>query len=494
ECIKENDLSKKVLVKIYPKQPISSSIITAVSIVNQVLNYFGGGLLEKTEEILREEYVPRETTISLLHKFWGQEADFRTLKVYKNPDLSNQITEISQGLIVETVISEYEKSRQNEKSRDLFLTAPTGSGKSLLFQLPAFHVSKKGDVTIVVSPLIALMKDQVNAIITDRRFEKIAYLNSELSLIDRDRIIESCHNGEIDILYMSPELLMSYDITHFIGIRKLGLLVIDEAHLITTWGRDFRVDYWFLGNHIRKIRKFHKMTFPLVAVTATAIYGGANDMVFDSIDSLVMHNPHVFIGQVKRDDITFAVNNYDRFEKNYETNKLKQTVDFIKKIHETGFKTLVYAPYTKHIRQILEKLSSEKLDIASGYFGSMPAEQKELSFREFKSGLKKIMISTKAFGMGVDISDIELVYHHAPSGLLPDYVQEIGRVARKKEINGFAALNYSTQDQRYTKALHGMSALRQYQIKEVLRKIHKAYIKNNKSRNLLLSVLTCPPL
>jgi hypothetical protein len=230
------------------------------------------------------------------------------------------------------------------------------------------------------------------------------------------------------------------------------------------------------------------MTFPLVAVTATAIYGGANDMVFDSIDSLVMHNPHVFIGQVKRDDITFAVNNYDRFEKNYETNKLKQTVDFIKKIHETGFKTLVYAPYTKHIRQILEKLSSEKLDIASGYFGSMPAEQKELSFREFKSGLKKIMISTKAFGMGVDISDIELVYHHAPSGLLPDYVQEIGRVARKKEINGFAALNYSTQDQRYTKALHGMSALRQYQIKEVLRKIHKAYIKNNKSRNLLLSV------
>jgi hypothetical protein len=90
--------------------------------------------------------------------------------------------------------------------------------------------------------------------------------------------------------------------------------------------------------------------------------------------------------------------------------------------------------------------------------------------------------------MGVDISDIELVYHHAPSGLLPDYIQEIGRVARKPEIKGFAALNYSSQDQRFTKALHGMSALRQYQIKEVLKKIHKSYIKNNKSRNLLLSV------
>ncbi|PAC31146.1 helicase-related protein [Flectobacillus sp. BAB-3569] len=157
-------------------------------------------------------------------------------------------------------------------------------------------------------------------------------------------------------------------------------------------------------------------------------------------------------------------------------------------MNEVGLKTLVYTPYTKHIRQIIDKLNNDNLEIATGYYGAMPAEQKEFSFRQFKSGQKKIMISTKAFGMGVDISDIELVYHHAPSGLLPDYVQEIGRVARKPEIKGFAALNYSSQDQRFTKALHGMSALRQYQIKEVLKKIHKAYIKNNKSRNLLLSV------
>ncbi|RXM05081.1 hypothetical protein EO238_29395, partial [Citrobacter sp. AAK_AS5] len=84
---------------------------------------------------------------------------------------------------------------------------------------------------------------------------------------------------------------------------------------------------------------------------------------------------------------------------------------------------------------------------------------KEFAYRQFKNGDIKIMISTKAFGMGVDISDIQVVYHHAPSGLLPDYVQEIGRVARRQGINGFASLNYSSQDQRYTKALHGMSAL-----------------------------------
>ncbi len=487
-CILENNLQKNAIVKIYPKQPISDSLISTVEKINHVLNLFGGSLYLLKEEILKEDYQVKDSTKMLLKKYWGANADFRGLKVYRNPDIGNQITEISQGLIVETIIKEYENSKRNEKTRDLFLTAPTGAGKSLLFQLPAFYVSQSGDITIVISPLIALMKDQVNAIITDRNFDKVAYLNSELSLIDRERVIENCQSGEIDILYMSPELFMSYDIKHFIGERKLGLLVIDEAHLITTWGRDFRVDYWFLGNHVRKVRKYHNLSFPMVAVTATAIYGGANDMVFDSIDSLVMHNPHVFIGQVKRSDITFAVNNHDRFSSNYESNKLAQTVDFIKKINEVGLKTLVYTPYTKHIRQIIDKLNNDNLDIATGYYGAMPAEQKEFSFRQFKSGQKKIMISTKAFGMGVDISDIELVYHHAPSGLLPDYVQEIGRVARKPEIKGFAALNYSSQDQRFTKALHGMSALRQYQIKEVLKKIHKAYIKNNKSRNLLLSV------
>ena len=487
-CILENNLQKNAIVKIYPKQPINSSIIKNVEKVNYVLNLFGGSLNLLKEEIIKEDYQVTQSTKDLLLKYWGEKAEFRGLKVYRNPDIGNQVSEISQGLIVETIIKEYENSKKNEKTRDLFLTAPTGAGKSLLFQLPAFYVSQGGDITIVISPLIALMKDQVNAIITDRNFDKVAYLNSELSLIDRERVIENCQSGEIDILYMSPELFMSYDIKHFIGERKLGLLVIDEAHLITTWGRDFRVDYWFLGNHVRKIRKFHSLSFPMVAVTATAIYGGANDMVFDSIDSLVMHNPHVFIGQVKRSDITFAVNNHDRFSANYESNKLAQTVDFIKKVNEVGLKTLVYTPYTKHIRQIIDKLNNDNLEIATGYYGAMPAEQKEFSFRQFKSGQKKIMISTKAFGMGVDISDIELVYHHAPSGLLPDYVQEIGRVARKPEIKGFAALNYSSQDQRFTKALHGMSALRQYQIKEVLKKIHKAYIKNNKSRNLLLSV------
>lgn len=487
-CIEHNAFSKSAIVKFYSKQPLNLTILATLEKVNSILNLYGGTLFVLEEPSISSDYKLNDQTQRLLTKFWGESATFRNISVYKNPNTGNEIAELSQGLIVETIINEYENSKRDNPCRDLFLTAPTGAGKSLLFQLPAFYVSEQGDVTIVVSPLIALMKDQVNAIHKDRDFEKVAYLNSELSLIDRERIIESCKSGEIDILYMSPELLLSYDVTHFIGFRKLGLLVIDEAHLITTWGRDFRVDYWFLGNHIRKMRKFHNLKFPMVAVTATAIYGGTNDMVFDSIDSLVMHNPHIFIGQVKRDDIEFVVNNYERFTINYEANKTSQTVDFIRNINELGLKTLVYTPYTRHIRQILDQVNTEQQQIATGYYGSLDSLNKEFAYRQFKSGEKKIMISTKAFGMGVDISDIQVVYHHAPSGLLPDYVQEIGRVARKPEMKGFATLNYSSQDQRYTKALHGMSALRQYQIKEVLKKIHKAYLKNSKNRNLLLSV------
>ena len=171
-----------------------------------------------------------------------------------------------------------------------------------------------------------------------------------------------------------------------------------------------------------------------------------------------------------------------------EKNKNNQTVEFIKKVNELDLKTIVYAPYTKHIRQILDELKTDLPNIATGYYGSLDSMLKEFAYRQFKSGDTNIMVCTKAFGMGVDISDIQVVYHHAPSGLLPDYVQEIGRVARKPNLQGYATLNYSAQDQRFSKILQGMSALRQYQLREVLKKIHKTFLKNNKSRNLLLSV------
>lgn len=489
QCLIDEDFNKSVIVKVFKKQPMNKQAKEMLEKVNWLLGQFGGQLFEFDEKEVKQEFNPSEETTALLHQYWGEKASFRELRVYKNPDYGKEIISISQGLIVETIINEYKKAKAGEDFKDLFLTAPTGAGKSLLFQLPAFYVSQNNDVTVVVSPLIALMKDQVEQIRQERGYQKVFFLNSELSLIDRDRVIEDCQNGEIDVLYLSPELLLSYDITYFIGkTRKLGLLVIDEAHLITTWGRDFRVDYWFLGQHVNKIRKNTDYRFPMVAVTATAIYGGDNDMVFDSVNSLYMHDPHLFIGEVKRNNITFVIDNHEKYKSNYDSEKEKETVKFVEDIAEVGVKTIVYAPYRKHIDNLVQRLEADgKEGVAVAYHSGLTPDNKNLAYSSFKDNEAKVMISTKAFGMGVDIPDIQLVYHHAPSGLLPDYVQEVGRAARKPEINGFAALSYALEDQRYSKILHGISALRHFQIREVLNKINKMFVANDKKRNMLVS-------
>lgn len=461
DIIQKDKHNQSLFLKFYPKQTVTSDQENRILALNWFLSLSEGKLVHVIESSISEDFSPSEELNQLLKQYWGESASFRNIKIYKNPNVNNDIVEVSQGQVVQTLIDEYENVKAGREYRDVFLTAPTGAGKSLLFQLPAFYIASKGDVTIVVSPLIALMKDQVSAIINQRGFNRVAYINSEVSLLNRDNIIERCKSGQIDILYMAPELLMSYDIKYFIGDRHIGLMVIDEAHLITTWGRDFRVDYWYIGNHINKIRKYSDQEFPMIAVTATAVYGGdKNDMVFDTVDSLMMHTPHFYIGIVKRDDIGFIINNYDSVTRGFDAAKIKQTAEFILKVNDLGFKTLVYAPYTDQVRKITEKVN-ENGDIAVQYYGSqLDSLSKEQAEKAFRGNEKRVMVCTKAFGMGVDIPDIQVVYHHAPSGLLPDYVQEIGRAARDKNISGYAVLNYSPQDQKYSKQLHGMSSLK----------------------------------
>ncbi|MBQ9202375.1 MAG: ATP-dependent DNA helicase RecQ [Bacteroidales bacterium] len=487
ECVRGDFLYEQIVIKTYKKNPLTGLYRQRIECINAFLNRLGHSISEYQETLDKEECHISKETISLLHEYWGNDASFRDIEVYSNPDEGKTLVKISQGQIVQTIIKEYKNSRSGTEVRDLLLTAPTGAGKSLIFQLPAFHIAKKGDVTIIVSPLIALMKDQVDAI-KARGFARVEYINSLLNYIDRDRIIKECQAGHVDILYMSPELLLSYHISHFIGDRSIGLMVIDEAHLITTWGRDFRVDYWYMGEHLRKIRKNLPYSFPIIAVTATAIYGGDNDMVFDTIDSLHMQRPHLFIGKIRREDILFAINNYDSPKSQYYSFKLAQTAAFISKMVELGAKTIVYTPYKRHIGDILSKICTpeEKEKIAI-YKSDLDSYIKEESMNLYKSGEKTIMLCTKAFGMGVDIPDIQVVYHHAPSGLLPDYIQEIGRVARDPKVIGIAAIEYSEKDQIYSKALHGLSSIKPFQIQYILKKLYSLYLKNEKKRNMVVS-------
>lgn len=488
KCLDNEIFSQNVFVKVSGKNVLNKATWNTLQELNHLLSRFGGGIFLQNEETIQRDYKPSEESLSLLKQYWGDNAEFRDIQVYENPEIDNKIIPVSQGLLVDTIINEYKKGCDGVQPRDIFITAPTGAGKSLIFQLPAFYAASKGDVTIVVSPLKALMTDQVEILRSERKYDKVEFINSDLTLIDRDKIIDECKRGEVDILYLSPELLLSYDIHYFIGERKLGLLIVDEAHLITTWGRDFRVDYWFLGNHINKIRKYNNYLFPLVALTATAVYGGVNDMVFDSINSLNMYDPHKFIGNVRRDNIEFVIDTHDDYSTGgYDQNKETETVNFIKGIQELDMKGIVYAPYTRQINRLKDKCDEINTNIAVAFHGGMLADEQKFAYQAFKSNTCKIMIATKAFGMGVDIPDIQVVYHHAPSGLLPDYIQEIGRAARKKQIQGFAALTFSKSDLRYSKQLFGISSLKTFQLKEVLRKIIRCFNSNGKKRNMLVA-------
>ena len=435
------------------------------------------------DERLRNNARPELT--ALLKTYWGSE-NFRTLNVYEDPDINKSLIHISQAAVVEEAITQFENGQKDQTVKDIFLTAPTGAGKSLLFQLPAIYLAKEYNaVTIVISPLIALMKDQVEALKNDRGYLNVAYINSELSLIDREDVLDRVHKGEISILYLSPELLLSYELSTFIGERELGLLVVDEAHLVTTWGRDFRVDYWYLGNYVRKIRKYYPYKFTVMAVTATAVYGGPNDMAFETLDSLSMENALMYIGKVRRENIDFDIQQ-TRISSSHEREKLELSARRIEELINDGKKSIIYCPWTNQLTQIRDQVDNDYRGAVGRYYGGLEKEIKTETYEKFKNNEIKTIVSTKAFGMGVDIDDITCVYHHAPSGHLADYVQEIGRLARK-ENRGIAKIDFNKKDLKYTKILYGLSSIKQYQVQMVLDKILKIH-QLKKKRNLVVSV------
>lgn len=438
------------------------------------------GIIQREQkDVFRSEFS------EILKFYWGSD-HFRSINFYKNPAISTETHNLSQGTIIEEIVRQTERAHNEDVYKDIFLTAPTGSGKSVLFQVPALYLAENHNlVTIVVSPLKALMKDQVEGL-NSRGVFTAAYINSDISLIERNNIIEAIESGEISILYMSPELLLSYTIEHFIGERKIGLLVIDEAHLVTTWGRDFRVDYWFLGNYIKKMRKYYSSKFPVLAVTATAVYGGPDDLVFETVESLNMQMRQLFIGNIRRSDIEFKINQID-YKSGYEEERKKRTIDQVKHYIDNDIKAIIYFPWTNQIREIhlsLEEIYRHKV---RQYYGQVYKEIRAEVLEGFRDGNLKVVLATKAFGMGVDVSDIEEVYHHAPSGNLSDYIQEIGRVARREDIHGIARVDYSSKDLKYTKILYGLSAIRQWHVSNVLQKLNRIY-KLKKSRNFLVSV------
>lgn len=410
---------------------------------------------------------------------------FKLIDFYLEPGISLETQKISQGEIVGALVNNAIGAYKNEDFNDVFVTAPTGAGKSVLFQIPAIYLAEQYELlTIVISPLIGLMNDQIVNIAS--MTDKAVTINSEYTPEEKEEIKKQIQKGEKSILYISPETLLSNNpISTLIGDRKIGLLVIDEAHIVTTWGKSFRPDYWYLGDYICKLRQ-SEYSFPIATFSATVTYGGDDDMHGDILDSLKMKTgTYEYVAPMRRDDISFDIRTITK-ENDYAKEKQTTAVSTLASLITSDNKSLVYFPFVRQIKEYYTNLNDISKDNLHMYYGSLDKSIKKDSMESFVKNTSGMMLATKAFGMGIDVDDINVVYHFAPTGNLCDYVQEIGRAARSEAVNGTAVTDFYEEDFRYINQLYGMSAINDYHLKGVLYKIKDTYY-NKKSRNFTIS-------
>lgn len=445
-------------------------------------------------QALEDEYAGRDEYGNILKKYWGY-SSFRSLPVYDMGALERGekvVKQVSQESIIANLVEEVENCGNEKDFRDVFVTAPTGAGKSVMFQVPAIYLAEKYNLlTIVVSPLIGLMNDQVKNLEV-KNYSYAKTINSDISPIIKQDIIEKVSDGQYHILYLSPETLLSRsDVEQLIGDRTIGMIIIDEAHIVTTWGKQFRPDYWYLGDHIRKLRKQQLKTkgrsFVIGTFTATAIYHGVEDMYTETINSLHMLSPITYLGYVKRGDIEIVINRQHKdkgVRTEYELDKFEEIEAILHRAIITNKKTLIYFPTVALINRCYEYLRAKReIERVAIYHGSLSKDAKQENYEKFLAKEKLLMLATKAFGMGIDINDIEIVAHFAPTGNVCDYVQEIGRAARREDLHGEALYSYNSRDFKHINRLHGLSTIQKYQLVKVIEKVVELYHQNMHNGN-----------
>ncbi|OGU02843.1 MAG: ATP-dependent DNA helicase RecQ [Geobacteraceae bacterium GWC2_55_20] len=289
--------------------------------------------------------------------------------------------------------------------RDVFLVMPTGGGKSLCYQIPALH---RDGVAIVVSPLIALMKDQVDALVANG--VRATCLNSSLSPAEVGRVFQQMDAGTLDLLYVAPERLMMPDFLERLATLKLALFAIDEAHCISQWGHDFRPEYTQLG----RLRKLFP-NVPVVAMTATADPETRKDI----LKQLGLENAKVHVAGFDRPNIAYTVIPKHK--------PLAQLASFLTgRRDEAG---IVYALSRKRVDLVAERLRAAGFS-AAAYHAGLPDQERKRVQDAFRKDDIRIVVATVAFGMGIDKPNVRFVVHYDMPKSVESYYQETGRAGR----------------------------------------------------------------
>ena len=310
---------------------------------------------------------------------------------------------------------------QITSGNDVLAVMPTGAGKSVCFQIPALMFD---GVTVVISPLISLMKDQVDAL--SEVGIKAAFINSSLSVADLNNVLHNAHLGVYKILYVAPERLETDGFLSLASSLPISFVAVDEAHCVSQWGHDFRPSYTRISAMIALLP-----TRPVVAAfTATA----TENVKLDIIRNLHLNKPYLLTTGFDRENLYFDVTK--------PNDKYKYVVDYLQKNSDKS--GIIYCATRKNVDRVCEKLIIDGF-AATAYHAGLSDKERVRNQDDFINDVSPIIIATNAFGMGIDKSNVRFVLHYNMPKTMENYYQEAGRAGR----DGVAAdciLLYSAQD------------------------------------------------
>jgi ATP-dependent DNA helicase RecQ len=293
------------------------------------------------------------------------------------------------------------------EGHDTVVVMPTGGGKSLCFQLPALM---KAGATVVVSPLIALMKDQVDAL--HARNLPATFINSSIDFEEQKQRINGVRRGQYKLVYVAPERFRSAHFVEALQSAQISLFAVDEAHCISSWGHDFRPDYLRLRGAIEQLGRPQT-----VALTATATPYVRSDIM----EQLGLHEPRTFVSGFDRPNLSIAVVHTQK-----EREKIARVKALASALNGSG---IIYTSTRKSVEQVTGRLQSAGLNVVA-YHAGMDEASRTRAQDDFMLGRAQMIVATNAFGMGIDKPDIRFVAHYHLPGSIEAYYQEIGRAGR----------------------------------------------------------------